>query len=74
MAKATSSRIRPGIDLLEINIRLSKIGPPTVELRGKLATGNRMVDQASQIVIKTMTLDQQGQTFVSHMKDLYSKP
>ena len=72
MARPTSARIRPGIDLNRIVINLDRNLPPTMEMHGRIVTGNRQVDQASTVTIKTMTLDREGVDFVLHIKDVFS--
>lgn len=73
MARPTSSRIRPGIDLTQITIKLTPYQPPTVELTGRLATGHRALDQADTATIRTMGLDEVGVAFVSHMKAMFDR-
>ena len=72
MARPTSSRIRPGIDLNKIVITLDRNLPPMMEMHGRVVTGNRQVDQASTVTIKTMGLDRLGSEFVTHIKEIFS--
>jgi hypothetical protein len=67
-----SARISPNIRLEEINIRLSDFGPPTVEMTGRVSTGNRRADMASTVSIKTGFLGPAGQAFLEELRETFS--
>ena len=74
MARPTSSRIRPGVDLHRIVIDLDRHKPPSLEMVGNLSTGNRQVDQASSVTIRTMLVDRKTADFIEHVKSLFATP
>lgn len=67
-----SARISPNILLEKITIELSAYQPPTVELTGRVATGNRRVDMASAVTIKTGAIGPAGQAFLKELRDQFA--
>lgn len=70
--RGLQSRIAPGVLLQTITITLDPYGPPKVELRGRVATGNRRLDIASTAAIVTSLLPASGSVFIREMKDLFA--
>lgn len=68
MARAASARIRPGIDLNRIIITLDRNLPPQIEMHGRVVTGNRLVDQATTVTVKTVMLDKEDAAWIERVK------
>jgi hypothetical protein len=71
MARQSSSQIRPGVELHKITLTLDRSLPPSIEMSGRIVSGNRQIDQASSVTIKTMTADAETVRFVNHIKALF---
>lgn len=62
------STVSPTIEMEEIVIKLSRHLPPEVELRGRVRTGNRFVDGATSVTLKTLRLPPSGAAFIRDMR------
>lgn len=67
-----SARISPNILLEKITIELSAYQPPTVELVGRVTTGNRRVDMASAVTIKTGAIGPKGAAFLEELREQFA--
>jgi hypothetical protein len=73
MAKGThGARISPSIRLEKIEIRLSDYEPPTIEMTGRLATGNRRADMASTVTIKSGLIGPVTNEFIAEIKKAFT--
>jgi len=61
--------VAPGIDVDKIVIHLDETNnQPTVEVFGRLATGNRRFDMNSSVLLKVGELGQLGKDFILELK------
>jgi len=67
-----SARISPTILLEKITIELSSYQPPMVELTGRVATGNRRVDMASAVTLKTGAIGPAGRAFLEELREQFA--
>lgn len=67
-----SARISPNILLEKITIELSAYQPPMVELTGRVATGNRRVDMASAVTLKTGAIGPAGRAFLEELREQFA--
>lgn len=66
------AKISPSIRLEKIEITLSDYEPPVIEMKGRLMTGNRRVDTASTVSIKSGLIGPATNDFISELKVAFS--
>jgi hypothetical protein len=67
------SRLKPGVDLDTITIKLSVArSMPVVELSGRALTGNPRVDAISRVVVTTALMTPAGQQFIGEMVEAFA--